>query len=218
MVQVVWLLNKAGNTGKGGGLGQVLCNTFHIEPKKSSVVEKPAEFQKLQQWCKDNNYVEYPTKLCARFGQHFKVYAEPYSWENEHKGKNNIIATFLVCDDATGLAPSTVCGKALVVRMNGEDGEPVDLTKEELVRTGFFLNDLMDTYSAGPTPDELEESLDCWKKCFPYYDVVKKGDTMGSHAMNGNKGRWMSGVTGKQMEEDQECTFDEVEGFRKSNA
>jgi hypothetical protein len=153
MVQIVWLTNQAGNTGMDGGLPQVLCQALH---DGSSIVEKPATMTTLENWCANNGYVEYPTNLCATFGQYLKLYGAPYQSSKEHRGKNNIIATYFACDHGTGLAPATVIGKAVLVRLDGLNGKPVDLTRDEVIRTGFFLNDLMDSYGEDQTPQEWQ--------------------------------------------------------------
>jgi hypothetical protein len=212
MVQIVWLTNKAGNTGEGGGLSQVLNQALHDQ---SSIVEKPATMTTLKSWCATNGYIEYPTSLCAIFGQHLKLYGTPYEFSKEHCGKNNIIATFFSCDHVDGLATTTVIGKAVLVRLDGPNGNPVDLTRDEVIRTGFFLDDLMESYGEGPfTPQELLNIFQAWKRCFPYYDSVNCGDSMGELSMNGENGRWMSGTTGLQKENGVACTFDIVSSFR----
>jgi hypothetical protein len=212
MVQIVWLTNKAGNTGEDGGLPQVL---FQALDDESSIIEKGATMTTLKSWCATNGYIEYPTNLCAVFGQHLKLYGAPWKFSKEHCGKNNIIATYFACDHITGLSPNTVIGKAVLVRLDGPNGEPVDLTREEVIRTGFFLNDLMDSYGDGPrTPQELQNVFQAWKRCFPYYDSVNNGDFMGASSMNGQNGRWMSGITGVQENNNVACTFDIVSSFR----
>ena len=214
MVQIVWLTNKAGNTGEDGGLAQVLHQALE-DPSRSSIVEKPATMTSLEEWCTTNGYIEYPTKLCAAFGQYLKLYGAPYKFSKEHCGRNNIIATFLACDDVTGLAPTTVIGKAVLVRLDGPNGKPVDLTREEVIRTGFFLDDLMDSYGDDWTHREWLKIFQGWKRCFLYYDAVTSGDSMGSFDMNGHDGRWMSGTTGQQKDENSDaCTFDIVRSFR----
>jgi hypothetical protein len=83
MVQIVWLTNKAGNTGMDGGLPQVLSQALHDQ---SSIVEKPAtSMTTFENWCADNGYVEYPTNLCDTFGKYLKLYGAPYQFSKEHR-------------------------------------------------------------------------------------------------------------------------------------
>ena len=170
----------------------------------------------LEKWCATNGYIEYPTKLCAAFGQYLKLYGAPYDSSKEGRGeKNNIIATFFACDDVTGLAPATVIGNAVLVRLDGPpNGKPIDLTRDEVIRTGFFLGNLMKVYGCDWTRQEWLKIFQAWKRCFPYYDFVHSGDKMRDLSMKGNNSRFMSGTTGQQKDNGGVRTFDIMRSFR----
>ena len=204
MVQVVWVLNKAGNDGD-----LVLAEALQGAP--SNIVEKPARMSVLEDWCRQNGFIEHPTTLCAQFGPYLRVFAIPHRFSLEHQRKNNVIATYLTCNATTGLAPNTVIGKAVVVRLDGPFGNPIDLTRDEVVRTGLFLNDLMKLYSDEFEHEEWQTGMKVWKRCFPYYDP-DKGDTMNLNRFTG-KHRMMDGVTGRQEEDGQEVTFAMVPSY-----
>jgi hypothetical protein len=209
MVQVVWVLNKAGNTGDGPGLGPLLSNMMH-DPE--AIIEKPAIVPILERWCADHGYREWSTDLCARFGLHVRIFAKP---RREHEGKNNVVATYFHCDASSGLARSTIIGKALLLRLDGPHGKPVDLTKQEVLRAGFFLNDLMDTYDDDYNPREWSDIFTAWQRCYPYDDCITRGDTMNAFGFGGNGGRYMNGLTGEQRTgEDNAEPFPIVESFR----
>jgi hypothetical protein len=42
-----------------------------------------------------------------------------------------LIATHFACDHVTGLAPTTVIGKVVLLRLDGPNGQPVNLTRDE---------------------------------------------------------------------------------------
>jgi hypothetical protein len=107
-----------------------------------------------------------------------------------------------------------VIGKAVLVRLDGPNGTPVDLTRDEVIRTGFFMCDLMRSYGEDRTRREWQNIFQAWKRCFPYYDFVNSGDTMEALGMNGKNGRFMSGATGRQEDNGGACTFDIMRSFR----
>jgi hypothetical protein len=88
-----------------------------------------------------------------------------YNLSKESCGKNNILATYFACDDIAGLSSHTIIGKAVLVRLDGPNGNPVpvDLTRDEEIRTGLFLNDLMDTYDDDLSPEKWKEIFQPWK-------------------------------------------------------
>eukprot|EP00953_Heterococcus_sp_UTEX-ZZ885_P036278 18695-Heterococcus_DN1.PRE.4 len=139
-VQVIWTLNKSGTTGLEGGLALVASRAMHPRAGEESVIQKPASMQQLKQWCDQQGFVEHSCELVKDLGLNLTCYAQPHSWAKEHKGNNNILATFFTCRSRSGLAPNTVIGKAVFVKRDAA-GEPVDLSKEEFIKMAYFLGE-----------------------------------------------------------------------------
>ena len=153
-IQIVWTLNKAGNTGQGDYSSlQCAANNDRDSPTSSTQAQVVRNYATIRDWCSANGFVRWPTTLCDAFGLHLECYAAKNG--REHVGKNNQLATYLCCDAQTGLAPRTVIGKAVFIRTNGCDGAPVSLALSELTRAMSFINDLMDVYGDGP------EAINC---------------------------------------------------------
>jgi hypothetical protein len=139
-VQVIWTLNKSGNTGLEGELALVTSRAMHPPAGQESIVQKPASIQQLKQWCDEHGFVEHSCELVRALGLNLTCYAQPHSWEKEHKGKNDILATFFTCRARSGLAPNTVIGKAVFVKRDAA-GELVDLTKAVFIKMSYFLGE-----------------------------------------------------------------------------
>ena len=95
-----------------------------------------------------------------------------YRRSDEHKGKNNILATFLTNNSASGLAPNTALGEAIFVRLSPTTRELVDFAWSEAVRALCCINDLMDVYpleESCQSPAERVAYFDAIRQCFPYY-------------------------------------------------
>lgn len=56
-----------------------------------------------------------------------QVFAAPLDFRKEHRGKNNVVATYLT-SGISGLAPGTICGRALVSSAD----EQQDVTYQEV--------------------------------------------------------------------------------------
>mmetsp|Transcript_3563 Transcript_3563/g.6069 ORF Transcript_3563/g.6069 Transcript_3563/m.6069 type:complete len:224 (-) Transcript_3563:54-725(-) len=192
MIQIVWITNKCGNNGFcHQSLREKLDRMIESD---TALIEKLASVEKLERWCQDNGFVEHSTDLCRVLGLHIRLFAQPYRPHEENGWKNNVVATFLHCDADTGLAPHTILGKAIVLRLNRPHGEPVDMTVKELHRTGCFIGDLMSrVYGNSFTAKEKRTMFKAWNTCFPYYDPTK-GDSMGFFGFESDK-RFMDGLT-----------------------
>eukprot|EP00128_Syssomonas_multiformis_P007305 Colp12_sorted_trinity150504_noHs@4187 len=187
MVQIIWTLTgKNGNDGFSE-LPSVLCSELRYKNNEadSAVKVQNANLETLMTWCKDNGFVKHPTELAECVGIKMLCYAQPYKASLEHKGKNNIIATFMTCRKANGLAPNTIIGRAVFIRLDPETDAPVDFEKNEFLRLGFCINDLMDVYG-DHDHREIPSILNKVKQAFPYYDPVNRGDTMCSYGFQGS--------------------------------
>ena len=162
------------NTGTRGGLSAQIGTIFTSRGDANSplVVEERSSSE-LAALISERRWVEHPTDLCERFGLSVLCYAQRYRRSDEHQGKNNIIATFLTCHGQTGLAPDTVLGEAIFVRLSPTTREPVDFVLSEATRALCYVNDLMDVYpieeSCGRTPADKVAYFETIRLCYPYY-------------------------------------------------
>jgi hypothetical protein len=178
-IQIVWTLNKKGNTGECffGELCSGLGSKVSIEDPGCPVKSQITTYETLQKWLNSHGFVRYPTNLCAAFGLNLECYAEPYAFSKEHRGRNNVIATYLTCEPRTGLARNTIIGRAVFVRKDS-DGNPVSLTVTELRRAIAYINDLMDAYSDGPI-DNYPEFCRIVKDAYPFYSPYRTHNMRG---------------------------------------
>lgn len=171
--QVVRTQCTRGNTGFGGGLGQVLSSIYASRGQSDSplIVEERRRCE-LETIISERKYIEHPTPLCEQFGLHLHCYAQPYRSSDEHQGRNNILATFLTNDAQSGLAPETVLGDAIFVRRSPTTGELVDFVWSEAARALFYINDLSEVYPLEewcPSHCDRTAYFDTIRQCFPYY-------------------------------------------------
>lgn len=164
--QVVWLQNKQGNTGKGGGLGDLLGRIWRGKERPGDaegiLVQRPSCAEALRKYTAEKGWVAHPCPLsnfllgpdnpvvvCSRawraHGKHAvvcshpgcamtawmrlhaalvvpyaQVWAAPLDPAKEHRGKNNVVATYLSAE-MDGLARGTICGRALIACADGKD-------------------------------------------------------------------------------------------------
>lgn len=162
-----------GNTGHGGGLGELIGTIYMSRGKRNSplAVDELTKSE-LDILVRERRWVEHPTELCDRFGLSLRCYAQRYRRSDEHQGRNNILATYLTNTAQTGLAPNTVLSEAIFVRLSPTTGEPVDFVWSEAVRALCYINDLMDVYpleESCPSSAERASYYDAIRQCFPYY-------------------------------------------------
>ncbi|KAJ3088953.1 hypothetical protein HK102_007540 [Quaeritorhiza haematococci] len=186
-IQVIWTLNKAGNTGHAL-LPNVLtfaCNTKDISTSSIQPQQTP-NLPTLITWCVRNNFTLHLCPLVESVtGIRLHCFAEPYDSKKEHKGKNNVVATYMTCRTLSGLAPHTITGRAVFVRVDPKNGDkPVDLDRDEFLRIVSCINDLMqDVY--GTEELDVNKMVKDVRKCYPFYDPSGKGDTMGKNGFHG---------------------------------
>lgn len=84
-LQVVWTLNKAGNTGKER-LPSLLFGALKPDAISNSSVQtqESPDLQTLLSWCDRHGFVKHPTTLVEAIGVKLVCYAKPYDFRNEH--------------------------------------------------------------------------------------------------------------------------------------
>lgn len=171
--QVICTQCTMGNTGFGGSLGTLVCTFLQSRGQANSpLLEKDFSMSELEGLVSEGKLVEHPTELCDRFGLSVLCYAQPYRPSDEHRGINNILATFLTINAESGLAPSTVLGDAVFVRLSPTSREPVDFVWSEAARALCYVNDLMEVYpleESCPSLDDRGAFFDAIRQCFPFY-------------------------------------------------
>ena len=173
-----------GNTGRGGLLPELIGQLLYSQGQSddSPLVVQEMTRGKLEDTIRRRGWVEHPTELCGQFGLSLLCFSKLYESDDEHRGRNNILATYLTNSAQTGLAPNTVLGEAIFVRLSPSTGELVDFVRSEAMRALCYLNDLSDVYpleESCPSGAERASFFDAIKQCFPYYMANGKGsDTM----------------------------------------
>lgn len=172
--QIVRTQCTMGNTGLGGGLGELIGTIYTTshENRNSPLLVEECSRSEIEALIAQRRWIEHPTDLCERFGLSLLCYAQRYRRSDEHQGQNNILATFLTNNAQTGLAPNTALGEAIFVRLSPTTREPVNFAWSEAVRALCYINDLMDVYpleESCPSSADRTAYFDAIRKCFPYY-------------------------------------------------
>mmetsp|Transcript_27159 Transcript_27159/g.68280 ORF Transcript_27159/g.68280 Transcript_27159/m.68280 type:complete len:237 (+) Transcript_27159:216-926(+) len=174
--QVVWVQNKQGNTGKGGGLAELLGHIWRGRDRPGDaegiLVQRPSSAEALRKYAADKGWVEFPCPLSNfLLGAKDKIviWAAPLDAAKEHRGKNNVVATYLAAE-MDGLARGTICGRALVACTDGED-----MTYGKVVKLLAFINDMIDHWTPGvpPKDEELRQNA---RQLFPFYQTAETGN------------------------------------------
>ena len=102
----------------------------------------------------------------------------------EHKGKNNVVATHLCLNANTGLAAGTICGRAVAT----VDG--ASLTHRELTRLLYFVNDIVqsDCFESEERARRMREAAPLLFPKYGYFDEGWCGTYNGGRSIVDNEG------------------------------